>query len=352
MNLYHQKSSLVILSLSLVLLLNSCRSDDSPLLYNPVTYELDLDDLPQAVLPADNPLTEAGVELGKMLFHDRRLSLDGSVSCASCHRQEDGFSDPRRFSRGIEGRRGTRQSMPIFNMALHNNGFFWDGRATTLREQALMPIEDPLEMGETLERVVAKLQDDGRYRDQFFRAFGEEGIDSDKMGLALEQFMFSIVSINSKYDQVQRGEASFTDAEERGRLVFVQSGCDHCHSGTNFENNQYLNNGLDASFEDEGRARVTNNPADAGKFKVPSLRNVALTAPYMHDGRFRTLEDVVEHYSSGIVSSSTLAPSLANHAQQGGLQLSNQQKEDLIDFLRALTDDDLPNNPAYSRGRP
>lgn len=352
MNLYHQKSSLVILSLSLILLLNSCRSDDSPLLYNPVTYELDLDDLPQVVLPADNPLTEAGVELGKMLFHDRRLSLDGSVSCASCHRQEDGFSDPRRFSRGIEGRRGTRQSMPIFNMALHNNGFFWDGRATTLREQALMPIEDPLEMGETLERVVAKLQDDGRYRDQFFRAFGEEGIDSDKMGLALEQFMFSIVSINSKYDQVQRGEASFTDAEERGRLVFVQSGCDHCHSGTNFENNQYLNNGLDASFEDEGRARVTNNPADAGKFKVPSLRNIALTAPYMHDGRFRTLEDVVEHYSSGIVSSSTLAPSLANHVQQGGLQFSNQQKEDLIDFLRALTDDDLPNNPAYSRGRP
>ena len=323
-------------------------------------YNLSYGDLPTPTLPSDNPLTVQGVELGKMLFYETMLSKDGTQSCASCHRQEHGFSDTAQFSIGVENLPGKRQAMSIFNMAWHSNEFFWDGRAHLLRDQSLLPIQDPLEMNETLENAIAKLSNEKEYRDQFSRAFGSTEITSEKMSLAMEQFMMSIVSYESKYDKYLKGETQLTDSEERGRVLFFaeynpffpdHSGadCAHCHSGRNFENDEYMNNGLDtdANLTDIGREEVTQDANDKGKFKVPSLRNIEMTQPYMHDGRFQTLEEVVEHYNSGIQTSATADPTVLN-TQNTGLFLTAQDKEDLVSFLKTLTDDTFLNNSEYA----
>lgn len=255
---------------------------------------------------------------------------------------------------------GKRQAMAVFNMAWNEDGFFWDGRAPLLRNQALMPISDPLEMDESIQNVINKLSADKEYRDQFRRAFGDEPMSPTTISLALEQFMFSIVSVESKYDRFLRGEVTLTESEERGRELFFteynpffpdESGadCAHCHSPKNFENDQFMNNGLDeeADIDDIGYEMVTGLASDRGKMKVTSLRNIEVTAPYMHDGRFQTLEEVVEHYNSGIKSSSTLDVTLAN-TQQTGLMLTAQDKADLVAFLKTLTDDVLLTDPAYA----
>ena len=256
---------------------------------------------------------------------------------------------------------GKRQAMSVFNMAWHTNEFFWDGRAHLLRDQALLPIQDPLEMNESLANVIAKLKDSESYRNQFIRAFGSDEINELRISLALEQFMNSIVSFNSKYDQFLRGEATLSASEERGRALFFDefnpgfpstsgADCAHCHAGRTFENDLYMNNGLDADgqFMDEGRYEATNDPADKGKFKVTSLRNIELTAPYMHDGRFSTLEEVIDHYNDGLKASATLDPALNYTRVSGGLQLTAQDKADLIAFLKTLTDQDLISDPRYS----
>ena len=310
-------------------------------------------------LPADNALTVQGVELGRMLFYEKMLSRDGSQACADCHRQPDGFSDSTRFSIGVEGLPGLRQAMPVFNMAWHSNAFFWDGRAPLLRDQALKPIQDPLEMNETLPNVVAKLSGSAMYRDQFIRAFGSDEITPEKMALAMEQFMLSIVSYNSKYDRYLAGTEQLTDSELRGLELFQTeynpffpdfsgADCAHCHGGANFENDQYMNNGLDtdAGITDIGQEKVTGQPEDRAKFKVPSLRNVAVTGPYMHDGRFQTLEEVIDHYNSGIQTSSTADPTVLN-TKDTGLFLDDQDKQDLINFLKTLTDDTFLNEARY-----
>lgn len=337
----------------------ACDNEEEIIPKDETLYELSYGDLPAPTLPSDNPLTVQGVQLGRMLFYDTKLSKDNSQSCASCHRQEHGFSDTAKFSIGVENLPGKRQAMSVFNMAWHTNEFFWDGRAHLLRDQSLKPIQDELEMNETLANVIEKLSKEKTYRDQFSRAFGSTEITSEKMSLAMEQFMMSIVSSDSKYDKSLAGTASLTPSEERGRKLFfaeynpffpLQSGadCAHCHSGRNFENDLYMNNGLDsdANITDIGREEVTGNANDKAKFKVPSLRNIELTAPYMHDGRFRTLEEVVEHYNSGIQSSATADPTVLN-TQTTGLMLSPQDKQDLVNFLKALTDDTFVNNVAY-----
>jgi cytochrome c peroxidase len=314
---------------------------------------------PMPNLPTDNPLTLQGVELGRMLFYETMLSKDGSQSCATCHDQNNGFSDSTRFSIGVEMLPGKRQAMPIFNMAWHTNQFFWDGRANLLRDQALKPIQDPLEMNETLVNVITKLSASEIYRNQFMRAFGSETITEEKMALAMEQFMLSIVSHDSKYDKYLAGTLQLTASEERGRVLFeteynpffpATSGadCAHCHGGNNFDNNKYMNNGLDtdANITDIGREEVTMNSADKAKFKVPSLRNIAVTAPYMHDGRFQTLMRVIDHYNNGIQTSATTDQALMN-TQQTGLMLTQTDKIDIINFLRTLTDEVYLNNDDY-----
>jgi cytochrome c peroxidase len=311
---------------------------------------------PPPPLRADNPLTEQGVALGKKLFFDPILSSDRTQSCASCHHQPDGFTDRKNaLSRGVLGQLGTRNSMPLFNLLLHNNGFFWDGRSVKLREQALIPIQDHLEMNENLPNVVSKLNDVRTYRLMFDAAFGDKEITPERIGLALEQYMYSLVSGDSKFDRVQRGLDTFSISEKKGQILFntefnPASGikgadCFHCHGDINFTNNEYLNNGLDSVFTDKGRAMVTGRASDEGKFKVPSLRNVEVTGPYMHDGRFKTLEEVVEHYNSGIRFSSTLDPNM--HTIRQGLQLTASEKRDLINFMKTLTDQTYLNNPKY-----
>lgn len=306
--------------------------------------------LPQLQFPADNLPTVEGVALGQALFHDKRLSRDLSLSCASCHVKENAFSDPEKaFSIGVEGRLGARNSMPIFNLAWAAE-FFWDGRAKGLRNQALMPIQDHNEMDESMPEVVRKLSADKAMRDQFAGVFGQGGITAERVGLALEQFMLVQVSQDSKFDRVQRGEGQFTAEEKRGFELFLTehdpfrglfgADCFHCHGGGLFTTNQFLNNGLPILNGDTGREKVTGDPADRGKFRAPSLRNVALTAPYMHDGRFNTLEEVVEHYDHGVERSDTLDPNLAKHPKEG-LKLSVEDKKALVAFMKTLTD------PAY-----
>lgn len=329
--------------------------------YDSTPYQLPTGAFEKPPISSDNELTLSGVQLGRMLFYEKKLSATQTQSCASCHRQEDAFTDTAQFSEGVRGLFGHRNAMAIFNMAWNTNEFFWDGRANLLRHQSIMPIEDPLEMDETLENVINKLKGEEAYRNQFTRAFGTAEITEEKISLALEQFMNSIVSVDSKYDKYQRGIAQLDSLEERGRFLFFAefnpgfpnlsgADCAHCHSTINFSNNRYLNNALDsdADMTDLGRMDVTNNPSDRGKFKVTSLRNIALTPPYMHDGRFKTLEEVIDHYDSGMKNSSTIDPTLIYPLNNGGLQLSATDKKALVAFLKTLTDDNLMTNPIYS----
>lgn len=346
----------------ILIIVFACTPDETMevVLHDETPYLLEYGKLPSPDLPEDNPLTEQGVQLGRMLFYETKLSKDDSQSCASCHKQKDGFSDKRKFSIGVEKLEGKRQAMSIFNLAWHSNEFFWDGRAHLLRDQALMPIEDPLEMNESLDNVIVKLSKSNQYKNQFIRAFGSETITAEKISLALEQFMLSIVSYNSKFDQYLNGTYKLTESEERGRRLFEtefnpffpdQSGadCAHCHSGFNFENDLYMNNGLDTDldFVDFGREDATGRERDRATFKVPSLRNIEVTPPYMHDGRFETLEEVIDHYDLHIKQSSTLDPTLLQVVGNGGLGLTNQDKEDLVSFLKTLTDQTFLEDPRY-----
>lgn len=304
---------------------------------------------PQLRLPADNPLTEEGIALGARLFADTRLSINNTQSCASCHERGRAFADARQFSVGAEGQVGKRNAMALFNLAWHD-GFFWDGRARTLREQVLMPVQDKHEMNETLPRVVAKLKDDPSYQAAFRSAFGSPEVTPDRLAMALEQHLLSITSQDSKFDHAVRKVEALSDAEARGLKLFVTefdparglrgADCFHCHGGMLFTNHAFHNNGLTLAPDDIGREAVTKNSADRGKFKTPSLRNIALTAPYMHDGRFKTLEEVVEHYDHGLARSPTLDPNLAKHPNEG-LRLTDEEKADLVAFLKTLTDTSL-----------
>ena len=315
---------------------------------------------PQPDLPRDNPLTGEGVALGGKLFFDRRLSADNSESCANCHNPHLAFSQPRRFSRGVDGEIGTRNAMPLENLAWKSS-FFWDGRAATLREQVLQPIQNPIEMHESLKNAVAKISANKDYPRLFKNAFGSSEITSDKIARALEQFLLVQVSFDSKFDRVMNGQMSFTTEEARGFILFnteydpyhgqYGADCFHCHGGPLFQSQDFANNGLDSAFADLGRYKITKRAGDEGKFSVPSLRNVAVTAPYMHDGRFLTLEAVVEHYCSGMKRSATLDPNLAKHPD-GGVPLRAGDKRALVAFLKTLTDEKFsprPNSPDFAQ---
>jgi len=349
-------SILLVFTLSIIIFI-ACKENPQIEEFNPTPYSLKLPNwLPEPRLPEDNPLTVEGVKLGNRLFFETLLSRDNSQSCGSCHNQTLAFTDNfKQFSIGIRGLAGTRNSMPIFNMFYHNSGFFWDGRASTLREQSLLPIEDHLEMDDNLENVVNKLKNEKDYPQLFYSAFGTSEINSKRIGLALEQFMLSIVSGNSKYDRVQAGLEEFNPSEKRGFTLFFAerdiipifkgADCFHCHSGPNLTNNEFMNNGLDEVFEDLGLGAVTKRPTDNGKFKVPSLRNIEVTAPYMHDGRFKTLKEVIQHYNNQVKESSSLDPNM--HGSRLGLNLDDNDIDDLINFLKTLTDSEFLNNPEY-----
>lgn len=314
-----------------------------PAKYTPYQFKMS-GTFPIPPLPRDNPLIEERVALGERLFNDTALSRDGTLSCASCHPRDTAFADSRKFSAGVEGRTGTRQGMPLFNLAWKRS-FFWDGRAPSLREQALMPVQDHLEMDETLENVVKKLGKTSR--EHFARAFDSPEITAERIGLALENYLLTLTSHDSKFDRAMRGEGKLSAEEQRGFELFMQereprmgslgADCFHCHGGALFTDHQFRNNGLEISDADPGRHRVTQAAIDRGTFATPSLRNIAVTAPYMHDGRFTTLEQVLDHYSEGVRRTDTLDPNLAKHPD-GGLHLTAGEKRAVIAFLKTLTD--------------
>lgn len=305
--------------------------------------------LPLPDLPTDNPLLVTRVTLGKKLFHDPTLSADHTVSCATCHEKSAAFSQNAPLSTGINDAPGSRNSMPLFNLAWKND-FFWDGRAPSLRAQVLDPISDPHELGETLDNVENKLQKHPDYPTLFQAAFDSEKVTAERISLALEAFLLTLTSYDSRFDRALKGAEPLTAEEQRGFQLFMTeyeprlgaqgADCFHCHGGALFTDNHYHNNGVgDAS--DLGRFIATGKDMDKGKFLTPSLRNISLTAPYMHDGRFKTLEEVVEHYSSGLKRHPDLAPLDANLAKHGGngIPLSPADKRALVAFLKTLTDE-------------
>ncbi len=291
---------------------------------------------------ADNPLTAAGFELGRRLFYDPQLSRDGSVSCGSCHQQFAAFAQlDHRVSHGVGGAQGKRNAPGLFNLAWQPD-FMWDGAVHQLELQPLAPLQNPLEMDEKLDHVLGKLQADPTYRAAFSAAFGNDQVDSQRMLRALTQFIGTMVSANSRYDRYVSGSEPFSATEVQGLQVF-RAHCASCHSEPLFTDFSYRNNGLDAAPRDPGRAGVTEAPADAGRFRVPSLRNVALTAPYMHDGRYATLDAVLDHYIRDIRPSATLDPRLA-----GGIALTASERSALLQFLDTLTDESFVHDPSFA----
>ncbi|MBP6456856.1 MAG: c-type cytochrome [Chitinophagaceae bacterium] len=331
----------------------SCKKDpkviDSNSNFNATPYEykvpLGLNKVP---VPADNPLTVEGVYLGRMLFYEKQLSANNTQSCASCHLQNRFMNDSLRFSVGIDGIFGKRNAMPLFNVG-YATSFFWDGGAPTLEKQALDPILNPIEMHNTMENVISKLKADAKYPTLFSKAFGSEEINTTRVLKAIAQFERTILSGNSKFDLWHNGLATFTESEYRGYELFLNNDkgdCFHCHTlGGYFTDFEFRNNGLDSIPVDLGRARITHNPLDEGKFKTPTLRNIEFTAPYMHDGRFNTLEEVVQHYNKNFYYTQNLDPLIQVIPKN---RLSLAEVQDLISFLKTLTDTSFINNPAYS----
>jgi len=285
--------------------------------------------------PPDNPYSKAKVELGKLLYFDKRLSADGSVSCGTCHHPKFAFTDGASVSTGIKGQKGGRSAPTVLNRA-YSLAQFWDGRAPTLEEQAKGPMANPIEMGHTHEAIVAKLRGIPGYRPLFKTAFGTEEIDIDRVAKAIATFERTVLSGNSPYDQWKVGnkKTAMTQEQIRGAQIFAgKARCDQCHEGINFTSNSYRNLGIgtDKPNPDGGRFVVTKDPADWGAFKTPTLREIANTAPYMHDGRFKTLEEVVDFYDKGGIPNKNLDKAMKP------LKLTDQEKKDLVAFLKALS---------------
>jgi cytochrome c peroxidase len=304
--------------------------------------------------PDDNPVTDHGATLGRVLFYDTRLSANHTVSCGSCHVQKNAFVDPNRFSKGFADKSTDRHAMSLVNLRYSlRSRFFWDERAASLEEAVLLPIQNQVEMGQDLSRVVEALGKDDKYAELFGKAFGDGKVASERIGKALAQFLRSMVSCRSKYDaglakvtSVRDDFPNFTVQENRGKALF-RSNCAICHQPKDDVNLMMItpaNNGLDADARnaDGGIGDITLNPGDLGRFKSPSLRNVELTAPYMHDGRFATLDQVIDHYSTGI----KLHPNLDPRVRQ--LHFTDSEKAALIAFLKTLTDHQFLGEPKLS----
>lgn len=356
------------------LLLFACKKDEEPdcspadqnwACGQPTAYSLDVPAnfealIPAMNIPADNPLTVEGIELGRKLFYDELLSGDGSQSCASCHAAAFAFTDNGlQFSIGIDNIEGDRNSMPVFNLGWAMDGFFWDGRAATMEDQAFGPVVNPIEMHDTWPNVEVKLQAHPDYPELFCEVFGDTLIDSTRVVKAIAQFERTMISGNSKFDKFQRTimglsneGVTLTPLEAEGFNVFMDENrgdCFHCHGdGVNplWTDNNYHNNGLDATFTDLGLGAINGNPNDNGLFKTPSLRNLTYSAPFMHDGRFATIEEVIEHYSTGLVWSSTIDPLMKN-VDYGGAQMTPSDKEALKAFILTLSDESFITNTDF-----
>lgn len=295
----------------------------------------------------NNPVTKEGFALGRALFYDPLLSRDGSVSCNNCHLQATAFADSQQHpvSVGVDNRTGIRNAPPLMNLAFMK-AFFWDGGVTHLDFVPLNAIESHFEMDETLANVVRKLNSSEHYPEMFQKAFGIDTITAPYMLHALSQFLVMMVSASSRYDQYVTGDKQALTAMERAGMEVFRARCSGCHSGELFSDFSYRNNGLSGEFPDPGRKGITESPADIGKFRVPSLRNIAKTAPYMHNAQFASLEEVLDHYESGVIDSETLDPQL-RHNEQTGIPLTEAEKIKIIAFLKTLTDQEFITDPKF-----
>lgn len=306
--------------------------------------------LPPMTIPADNPMTVEGVALGRKLFYDNLLSANNTMNCGSCHQLRNYFVDSNlTVSTGIDGIAGSRNAMPLFNIG-YSKTFFWDGGAPNLESQVLGPITNPIEMHESMANVINKLQSHPQYPTLFKNAFGTDVISSKLIMFAIAQFERTLISANSKFDRWKRGEVSLSAAELRGMEVYTsdeKGDCTHCHSfGSTFTDYEFRNTGLDSIPVDKGRSLITLNTDDDGKFKTPSLRNIAVTAPYMHDGRFNTLRQCIEHYNKNFHYTKNLAPELKIVVKN---RMSEADIDDLIAFLNTLTDTDFILNKNFDK---
>jgi len=358
---YIKLSQTKLFLLSGFILLISCRKDPK---ITPVTTTPYIIEYPEIIaeylsplqIPADNPMTVEGVELGRKLFFDERLSADNTKSCGSCHIPSASFSDTTIFSVGIHGIAGDRNAMPLINLGWMTK-LFWDGRTETLENQALDPVVNPIEMHDTWPNVASKLQADALYPALFEQVFGTNIIDSVLVTKVLAQFMRTLISANSPFDKyLNTGKSGWNNADQtkayEGFSVFMdetKGDCFHCH-GDAFNplwtDNAFHNNGLDATFSDNGLGAITGISFDNGKFKSPTLRNLVFTKPYMHDGRFNSLSEVIDHYSSGLISSPTIDP-LMKHISTGGSNMNPTDKLNLYWFLVSLSDSSFVTNPAF-----
>ena len=339
--------------------LMSCSSSDDTIGYQAIPKDIEIpqlfsDLLLPPLIPSDNPQTEEGIRLGRELFYEPLLSGDGTQACANCHFSEYSFTEPTRFSTGITGAIGTRNAMPLYNMAWNfEANFLWDGRAKSLEEQVSDPIENVIEMNNTWPNALATLQATNNYPELFSQAFGTSTITKELVTKAIAQFERTLVSGNSRFDQYLLGDQNaITASEINGFNIFMdeeRGDCFHCHGSNSnplWTDNIFHNNGLDSSFDDLGLGGITGDPLDNGKFKSPSLRNLAYTSPFMHDGRFETLDEVINHYSEGLVYSETIDP-LIKYIAEGGAQLTEEDKADLKAFLLSLSEPGFTSNPDF-----
>jgi cytochrome c peroxidase len=330
-----------------VALFPSCKKNDdpppTPTTPTPITFQTPNGWPAPQYNFSSNPLTREGVELGRKLFYDTRLSSDGQVSCGSCHQQFASFvMFDHDLAHGVNNQHTLRNPQPLINLAWHKE-MHWDGGVNHIEVQPLAPITAPNEMGETVAGVIGKLNSYSEYKPLFKAAFGDETINSQRMLKALTQFMLMLVSNNSKYDRVRNGQEMFTPLEDLG-YQFFKANCNTCHREPLFTDLTYRNNGLPLGIQNDfGRMAITGNRADSLKFKVPTLRNISFTQPYTHDGRIYGLEQMVDHYRLGVVNHPSTDPAVRN-----GIPMTVTEKFALIAFMRTLTDTTLTKNPQFS----
>jgi cytochrome c peroxidase len=337
-----QKSILlIILSITLGLwMIEGCRKNKVELTVYPIQIP---SHFPQTDYYQRNPITKEGFELGRRLFYDRRFSVDGSISCGSCHQQVAAFGTfDHDLSHGVNGSHGIRNAMSLFNLAWQTS-YGWDGKYAALDAVYSAHINSPIEFGENINSIINKLKTDSRYTEQFKTVYGSAYISQQRIFNALTQFVGAFISSATKYDSVKQNLKTFTTSELAGYAVF-QSKCNSCHSEPLFTDFSYRNNGLPLTvLNDRGRMTVTGNKADSLKFRVPSLRNLFKSYPFLHDGRFIGFEQIFEHYNSGVQQSTTLDPLLSS-----GIQLSVAERTALVDFFRTLTDNNFTTNNSFA----
>lgn len=343
-------SSLLISFIFILLTFSSCSDEIIEPLQKDEAYTLETPSgFPKMTFDVTgNPVTVNGVALGKKLFYEGKLSRNNTISCGFCHIQEYAFTHHgHTVSHGIDDRLGIRNTPPIQNMAFLKN-YTWDGVSHNLDERSLVPITTDFEMDSSLPEAVGKLNSDNNYKKMFKAAFGDENITGDRILKAISQFMVTMVSANSKYDQYKKGQVAVTSEETQGMALF-QNKCASCHSGELFTDESFRNTGMyyNTQFDDRGRYRVTLDWNDNMKFRVPSLRNVEYTAPYMHDGRFYTLDAVMNFYSNNVENQPNLDPQLKQNGHIG-IAMDTQEKQLIIAFLKTLSDKSFISNPKFA----